>query len=85
MRVAGGLDPLSDAPIDSSADVGTPLADQSWESIRRGFDRLKEDARNWESLTKDNKSESEREATQDAYDETINMPIVPPDDDTPRT
>ncbi|MCO5985198.1 type VII secretion-associated serine protease mycosin [Actinoallomurus spadix] len=38
-------DPLGDAPIDSSADVGTPLADESWESIRRGFDRLKEDTR----------------------------------------
>ncbi|MCO5968680.1 S8 family serine peptidase [Actinoallomurus soli] len=42
-------DPLGDAPIDSSADVGTPLADESWESIRRGFDRLKEDTRNWGS------------------------------------
>ncbi|MEV5748094.1 S8 family serine peptidase [Actinoallomurus sp. NPDC052308] len=43
-----GADPLSDGPIDSSA-VGTPLADESWDSIHRGFDRLKEDTRNWGS------------------------------------
>jgi hypothetical protein len=43
---AAGPDPLSDAPIDSSADVGTPLAEESWESIRQGFDRLKQDW-NW--------------------------------------
>jgi hypothetical protein len=48
-RAAGDADPLSDGPIDSSSDVGTPLAEESWESIRRGFDRLKEDARNWGS------------------------------------
>jgi type VII secretion-associated serine protease mycosin len=48
-RAAGDADPLSDGPIDSSSDVGTPLADESWESIRRGFDRLKEDTRNWGS------------------------------------
>ena len=83
VRVAGGIDPLSDAPIDSSSDVGTPLADESWESIRRSFDRLKEDARNWESIAKDDTSESERESAQDAYDETINMPAVSPDDEPP--
>ncbi|WP_460355279.1 S8 family peptidase [Actinoallomurus acanthiterrae] len=49
VRSGGGPDPLSNAPIDSSSDVGTPLADESWESIRRGFDRLKEDTRNWGS------------------------------------
>jgi hypothetical protein len=48
-RTVGEPDPLSDGPIDSSSDVGTPLADESWESIRRGFDRLKEDTRNWGS------------------------------------
>ncbi|MFL6053414.1 MAG: S8 family serine peptidase [Actinoallomurus sp.] len=48
-RAAGDTDPLSDGPIDSSSDIGTPLAEESWESIRRGFDRLKEDTRNWGS------------------------------------
>jgi serine protease len=80
-RVAGGLDPLSDGPIDSSADVGTPLADQSWDSIRRGFDRLKEDARNWESLSKDDVSETDRITAQNAFDETVNLPVVQPDDE----
>lgn len=48
-RAVDASDPLSDGPIESSYDVGTPLAEQSWESIRRGFDRLKEDTRNWGS------------------------------------
>ncbi|MCW2943982.1 MAG: peptidase and in kexin sedolisin [Actinoallomurus sp.] len=79
-RVAGGLDPLSDGPIDSSADVGTPLADLSWDSIRRGFDRLKEDASTWESLSKDDVSETNRITAQNASDETVNLPVVQPDD-----
>ncbi len=83
VRVAGGLDPLSDGPIDSSADVGTPLADESWESIRRGFDRLKEDTRNWDPIGKNDASEPERESTQGAYNETISMPTVSPDDENP--
>ncbi len=80
----GGLDPLSDGPIDHSSDVGTPLADQSWESIRRGFDRLKEDARNWESPSEPAaepapEPEPERPAT--VSDQTVNLPVVPSDDD----
>ncbi len=48
-RAVDASDPLSDGPIESSYDVGAPLAEQSWESIRRGFDRIKEDTRNWGS------------------------------------
>jgi hypothetical protein len=80
-RVAGGQepDPLSDAPIDSSSDMGTPLADESWDSIRRGFDRLK-DASNWESLAKGDFDDTAGPA-QDAFDETASMPIIDPDED----
>jgi serine protease len=80
-RVAGGQepDPLTDGPIDSSSDMGTPLADESWDSIRRGFDRLK-DASNWESLAKGDLDETAGPA-QDAFDETASMPIIDPDED----
>jgi hypothetical protein len=80
-RVAGGQepDPLTDDAIDSSADVGTPLADESWDSIRRGFDRLK-DASNWESLAKGDMDDP-AEPAQDAFDETASMPIIDPDEE----
>ena len=80
-RVAGGQepDPLTDGPIDSS-DIGTPLADESWDSIRRGFDRLK-DASNWESLAKGDLEDVRGLPEQDAFDETAAMPIVDPDED----
>jgi type VII secretion-associated serine protease mycosin len=80
-RVAGGQepDPLSDGPIDSS-DIGTPLADESWDSIRRGFDRLK-DASNWESLAKGDMDDVRGLTEQDAFDETAAIPIVDPDED----
>jgi type VII secretion-associated serine protease mycosin len=80
-RVAGGQepDPLSDGPIDSS-DIGTPLADESWDSIRRGFDRLK-DASNWESLAKGDLDDVRGLPEQDAFDETAAMPIVDPDEE----
>ena len=80
-RVAGGQepDPLTDGPIDSSSDMGTPLADESWDSIRRGFDRLK-DASNWESLANGDLDDTAGPA-QDAFDETASMPIIDPDED----
>jgi len=80
-RVAGGQepDPLTDDAIDSSADVGTPLADESWDSIRRGFDQLK-DASNWESLAKGDMDDP-AEPAQDAFDETASMPIIDPDEE----
>jgi serine protease len=80
-RVAGGQepDPLSDGPIDSS-DIGTPLADESWDSIRRGFDRLK-DASNWESLAKGDLDDVRGLPEQDAFDETAAIPVVDPDED----
>ncbi|MDN3359981.1 S8 family serine peptidase [Actinomadura sp. DC4] len=81
-RVAGGQEPdplTDDAPIDSSSDMGTPLADESWDSIRRGFDRLK-DASNWESLANGDLDDDAGPA-QDAFDETASMPIVDPDED----
>ena len=83
-RVAGGNepDPLTDDRIDSSDDVGTPLADESWESIRRGFDRLK-DASNWESLAKGDFQDPGD--LPGAYDETAAMPIVDPDEDDGRS
>jgi type VII secretion-associated serine protease mycosin len=81
-------DPLSDAPIDSSSDVGTPLADESWDSIRRGFDRLK-DASSWESLAKGDLDDARELPAPDAFDETAAMPVIDPDeddgDDRPRT
>jgi type VII secretion-associated serine protease mycosin len=80
-RAVGGLDPLSDDPIESSPDVGTPLADESWESIRRGFDRLKEDARNWEPIRKDDAGKPDQPPSQGAFDETMNLPAVEPDHD----
>jgi type VII secretion-associated serine protease mycosin len=70
-------DPLTDAPIDSSTDVGTPLADESWDSIRRGFDRLK-DASNWESLAKGGLDDTGSMPAQDAFDETASIPIIQP-------
>jgi type VII secretion-associated serine protease mycosin len=77
-RVAGGSDPLNDATVDSSSDVGTPLADESWDSIRRGFDRLK-DASSWESLAKGDLDDARELPAPDAFDETAAMPIVDPD------
>jgi type VII secretion-associated serine protease mycosin len=79
-RVAGGSDPLNDATIDSSSDMGTPLADESWDSIRRGFDRLK-DASSWESLAKGDLDDARELPAPDAFDETAAMPIVDPDDE----
>ncbi|WP_329243669.1 S8 family serine peptidase [Actinoallomurus sp. NBC_01490] len=82
-RVAGGgePDPLSDdSPFDSSSDVGTPLADESWESIRRGFDRLK-DMTNWESLGKTDPDVTGDAPPQEAFDETAALPTVDPDED----
>ncbi|GAA4520412.1 hypothetical protein GCM10023191_097330 [Actinoallomurus oryzae] len=82
-RVAGGgePDPLSDdSPFDSSSDVGTPLADESWESIRRGFDRLK-DMTNWESLGKTDLDVTGDAPPQEAFDETAALPTVDPDED----
>jgi type VII secretion-associated serine protease mycosin len=78
-RVAGGTDPLNDATIDPSSDMGTPLADESWDSIRRGFDRLK-DASSWESLAKGDLDDARELPAPDAFDETAAMPIVDPDD-----
>jgi type VII secretion-associated serine protease mycosin len=80
-RVAGGQepDPLSDGPIDSS-DIGTPLADESWDSIRRGFDRLK-DASNWESLAKGDLDDAGGLTEQAAFDETASLPIIEPDEE----
>jgi type VII secretion-associated serine protease mycosin len=80
-RVAGGRepDPLTDDQVDSSTDMGTPLADESWDSIRRGFDRLK-DASNWESLAKGDLDDAEDLPAQDAFDETAGLPIVDPDE-----
>ncbi|MGH3373727.1 MAG: hypothetical protein ACRDP6_03205, partial [Actinoallomurus sp.] len=82
LRVAGGHepDPLTDDRIDSSNDVGTPLADESWDSIRRGFDRLK-DASNWESLAKGGLDDAGDLPAQDAFDETASIPIIDPDED----
>lgn len=79
-RVADGAepDPLTDGMVDSSADVGTPLADQSWESIRRGFDRLK-DASNWESLAKGDFDAGDESPAHDAFGETAKFPIVDSD------
>lgn len=79
-RVAGGPDPLTDDQIDSSGDVGTPLADESWDSIRRGFDRLK-DASNWESLAKGDLDDAKDLPEPDAFDETAKLPIINPDDE----
>jgi serine protease len=82
-RVAGGTtepDPLTDDRVDSSTDVGTPLADQSWDSIRRGFDRLK-DASNWESLAKGDIHDAADLPAADAFDETAAMPVIDPDED----
>ncbi|MFB9838505.1 hypothetical protein ACFFNX_40795, partial [Actinoallomurus acaciae] len=77
-------DPLSDdSPFDSSSDVGTPLADESWESIRRGFDRLK-DMTNWESVGKSDLDDIGGEPAQDAFDETAALPAVDPDEDDKR-
>ena len=59
--------------------MGTPLADESWDSIRRGFDRLK-DASSWESLAKGDLDETAGPAP-DAFDETASMPIIDPDED----
>jgi serine protease len=70
-------DPLTDE-IDSS-DTGTPLADESWDSIRRGFDRLK-DASTWESLASEDLGGKEEPAA-DAFDETASIPVIDPDDD----
>ena len=80
-RVAGGQepDPLTDE-LDSSSDMGTPLADESWDSIRRGFDRLK-DASNWESLAKGDFHDADDLPAQDAFDETASLPIIDPDED----
>jgi hypothetical protein len=80
-RVAGGQepDPLSDGPIDSS-DIGTPLADESWDSIRRGFDRLK-DASNWESLAKGDLDDAGSLTEQAAFDETASLPIIKADEE----
>jgi type VII secretion-associated serine protease mycosin len=81
-RVAGGHepDPLTDDQIDSSTDVGTPLADESWDSIRRGFDRLK-DASNWESLAKGDLDDAKDLPASDAFDETASLPIIDPDEE----
>ncbi len=81
-RVAGGKepDPLNDGTVDSSAEVGTPLAEESWDSIRRGFDRLK-DANNWESLAGGGGIGDENGPASDAFDETAAMPIIEPDDE----
>ncbi|WP_285568427.1 S8 family serine peptidase [Actinoallomurus iriomotensis] len=77
-------DPLSDdSPFDSSSDVGTPLADESWESIRRGFDRLK-DMTNWESSAKSDLDDTGSAPAQDASDETAALPTADPDEDHKR-
>lgn len=78
-RVAGGPDPLTDQ-IDSSGDVGTPLADESWDSIRRGFDRLK-DASNWESLAQGDLDDAKELPASDAFEETTKLPVIDPDED----
>jgi type VII secretion-associated serine protease mycosin len=84
-RVAGGTepDPLTDDRIGSSDDVGTPLADESWDSIRRGFDRLK-DASNWESLAKGDIHDTGDLAEAGAFDETAALPVIDPDEDDGR-
>jgi serine protease len=85
-RVAGGTtepDPLTDDRIGSSDDVGTPLADESWDSIRRGFDRLK-DASNWESLAKGDMHDARDIPASDAFDETAKLPAIDPDEDDGR-
>ena len=82
-RVAGGAEPdplTDDAPIDSSSDIGTPLADESWDSIRRGFDRLKE-MNNWESLAKGDLDDTGGGPAPDAFDETAALPVIDPDDE----
>jgi type VII secretion-associated serine protease mycosin len=81
-RVADGgtsePDPLTDdAPFDSASDMGTPLADESWDSIRRGFDRLK-DASSWESLANGDLDDPTRLPDSD---DTAAMPIDPDEDD----
>jgi type VII secretion-associated serine protease mycosin len=86
VRVAGGAepDPLSDdSPFDSSSDVGTPLADESWESIRRGFDRLK-DMTNWESPGKSDLDDTGDAPPRDTSGETAALPTADPDEDGKR-
>ncbi|WP_433180322.1 S8 family serine peptidase [Actinoallomurus sp. CA-150999] len=80
VRSGGAPDPLSDAPIDSSSDVGTPLAEESWESIRRGFDRLKEDTRNWGSPLLGGETGSGWSTSWSSASETADPPPAEPDD-----
>jgi hypothetical protein len=75
-RVGDEPDPLGDDPVGSSSDIGTPLADESWDSIHKGFDQIKEDTRNWGWTFKDD-DPPER----DTGEETVNLPIVQPEDE----
>jgi serine protease len=75
-RESGEPDPLGDDRMDSSSDVGTPLADESWESIHQGFDRIKEDTRNWGWTFKDDDPPPAPDG-----EETVDQSVVRPEDE----